>query len=303
MMYDIIIIGAGIAGLTAAIYGRRAGLTVALLEKNIFGGQMVESAEVENYPGVPVTTGPELAAAAYEQAEKLGAEVIYDTCTALERSDGSWKVTGAAAEYKAKAIIIANGATHRKLGCEGEELFAGRGVSYCATCDGSFFRSKDVAVVGGGNTALEDALFLANMCAKVYIIHRRDRFRGDRVLSDAVRQRENIELVLDSQVKRIFGDNKVSGAEVAGKDGEIRTIDLSAVFVAIGVQPDTEVFASLVQRDQSGYIIADENGETGVEGLYAAGDCRAKRLRQIVTAAADGANAAFSASNYINQQQ
>ena len=300
-MYDIFIIGAGIAGLTAAIYGRRAGLSVALLEKNIFGGQMVESAEVENYPGVPVTTGPELAAAAYEQADKLGAEVIYDTCTALEREGGVWKITGAASGYLAKSVIIANGATHRRLGCEGEERFAGRGVSYCATCDGSFFRGKDVAVVGGGNTALEDALFLANMCSKVYIIHRRDQFRGDKVLVDAVRQRENIQLVLDSQVTRIFGENKVSGAEVTGKNGETKNIDLSAVFVAIGVQPDTEVFASLVSRDSIGYIIADENGETGIEGLYAAGDCRAKRLRQIVTAAADGANAAFSAANYINQ--
>ena len=300
-MYDIMIIGAGIAGLTAAIYGRRAGLTVALLEKNIFGGQMVESAEVENYPGVPSTTGPELAAAAYEQAEKLGAEVIYDTCTALERDGSVWNITGASQNYQAKAVIIANGAVHRKLGCDGEERLAQRGVSYCATCDGAFFRGRDVAVVGGGNTALEDALFLANMCSKVYIIHRRDQFRGDKVLVDAVRQRENIQLVLDSQVTRIFGENKVSGAEVTGKNGETKNIDLSAVFVAIGVQPDTEVFASLVSRDSIGYIIADENGETGIEGLYAAGDCRAKRLRQIVTAAADGANAAFSAANYINQ--
>ncbi len=302
-MHDIIIIGAGIAGLTAAIYGRRAGLTVALLEKNIFGGQMVESAEVENYPGVPVTTGPELAAAACEQAEKLGAQIIYDTCTALEREDdGSWKITGAAAEYQAKAVIIANGATHRRLGCEGEERFAGRGVSYCATCDGAFFRGRDVAVVGGGNTALEDALFLANMCNKVYLVHRRDQFRADKVLVDAARQRENIEFVMDAQITRITGGQKVGGAEVTFRKGETRAIDLDAVFIAIGVQPDTEVFASIVSRDASGYIIADENGETGVEGLYVAGDCRAKRLRQIVTAAADGANAAFSASNYINQQ-
>ncbi|MBE6759188.1 MAG: thioredoxin-disulfide reductase [Ruminococcaceae bacterium] len=302
-MHDIIIIGAGIAGLTAAIYGRRAGLTAALLERNIFGGQMVESAEVENYPGVPVTTGPELAAAACEQADKLGAQIIYDTCTALEREADCWKIIGTSAEYRAKAVIIANGAVHRRLGCEGEERLAGRGVSYCATCDGAFFRGRDVAVVGGGNTALEDALFLANMCNKVYLIHRRDQFRGDRVLVDAVRQRENIELVMDAQVTHITGEQKVGGVEVTFRSGETRAIDLSAVFIAIGVQPDTEVFASHVSRDAGGYIIADENGETGVEGLYAAGDCRAKRLRQIVTAAADGANAAFSASNYINQQQ
>ncbi len=300
-MYDICIIGAGIAGLTAAIYARRAGLSAVMIEKNIFGGQMVESAEIGNYPGVPSTTGPELSTAAYEQASALGAEVIFDTVTSVEKAGESWCLVGASGQYEARAIIIANGATHRKLGCEGEDKFAQRGVSYCATCDGSFFRGKDVAVVGGGNTALEDALFLANLCQRVYLIHRRDEFRGDRVLADAVRQRENIELVLDSQVKTIYGEQRVTGVEVVNKAGEVRSIDLSGVFVAVGVQPDTEIFADLVKRDESGYIIADENGETGVEGLYVAGDCRAKRLRQIVTAAADGANAAFSAANYINQ--
>jgi len=300
-MYDICIIGAGIAGLTAAIYARRAGLSAVLIEKNIYGGQMVESAEIGNYPGVPSTTGPELSMAAYEQASALGAEVIFDTVTALERTGELWTVSGAEGKYETKAVIIANGATHRKLGCEGEQKFAQRGVSYCATCDGSFYRGKNVAVVGGGNTALEDALFLANLCQRVYLIHRRDQFRGDRVLVESVRQRENIELVLDSQVDKIFGEQKVAGAEVVNKAGERRTIEVDGVFVAVGVQPDTEVFASLVSRDEAGYIIADENGETGVEGLYCAGDCRAKRLRQIVTAAADGANAAFSAANYINQ--
>jgi len=300
-MHDIIIIGAGIAGMTAAIYARRAGLTALLIEKNIFGGQMVESAEIGNYPGIPSTTGPELSAAAYEQASNLGAEFTFDTVTALSQNDGMWNVTCAGGEYTAKAVIFANGATHRKLGCEGEEQFAQRGVSYCATCDGSFFRGKDVAVVGGGNTALEDALFLANMCAKVYLIHRRDQFRGDRVLVDAVKDRDNIELVLDSQIEKIVGEQKVSGVQLVNKSGEHREIEVSAVFVAVGVQPDTQLIADLASCDDSGYVLANENGETGVDGLYAAGDCRAKRLRQIVTAAADGANAAFSASNYINQ--
>lgn len=300
-MHDIVIIGAGIAGMTAAIYARRAGLTAVLIEKNIFGGQMVESAEIGNYPGVPNTTGPDLSAAVYEQASGLGAEFVFDTVTAITRKENAWNVSCGGGEYAAKAVIFANGAIHRKLGCEGEEQFAQKGVSYCATCDGSFFRGKDVAVVGGGNTALEDALFLANMCSKVYLIHRRDQFRGDRVLVDAVKERDNIELMLESQVERIFGDQRVAGAEVADKSGKKRILDVSAVFVAVGVQPDTELLDGLASRDKSGYILADENGETGVEGLYAAGDCRAKRLRQIVTAAADGANAAFSASNYINQ--
>lgn len=301
-MYDICIIGAGIAGLTAAIYARRAGLSAVLVEKNIFGGQMVESAEIGNYPGIPSTTGPELAAAAYEQASALGAEVVFDTVDSLSMENGLWRLVGQADNYEAKVVIIANGATHRKLGCEGEQEFAQRGVSYCATCDGSFYRGKDVAVVGGGNTALEDALFLANLCNKVYLVHRRDQFRGDKVLADAVRQRDNIELILDSRVTKISGEKNVSGIEVTNKAGETRTIELNGVFVAVGVQPDTAIFKDLVRLDEGGYIVADENGETGVDGLYAAGDCRSKRLRQIVTAAADGANAAFSAANYINQQ-
>lgn len=302
-MYDICIVGAGIAGLTAAIYARRAGLTAVLLEKNIYGGQMVESAEIGNYPGVPSTTGPELSAAAYEQASALGAEVVFDTVTALGSENGVWKLTGQSGEYEAKAVIIANGATHRRLGCKGEDQFAQRGVSYCATCDGSFYRGKRVAVVGGGNTALEDALFLSNLCERVYLVHRRDQFRGDKVLADAVRERENIELVLDSQVTEITGEQRVNGAQVVNKAGESRFIELSGVFVAVGVQPDTEIVRGLLRLDEGGYILADENGETGVDGLYAAGDCRSKRLRQIVTAAADGANAAFSAANYINQNK
>ncbi len=299
-MYDICIIGAGIAGLTAAIYARRAGLSVALVEKNIYGGQMVESAEIGNYPGIPSTTGPELAAAAYEQASALGAEIVFDTVTSLSKNDELWVLTGQSDSYKAKAVIIANGATHRKLGCDGEDKFAQRGVSYCATCDGSFFRGKVVAVVGGGNTALEDALFLSNQCDRVYLIHRRDRFRGDGVLVDAVRQRDNIELVLSSQVSEITGQQRVDGVNVIDATGAARRIELDGVFIAVGVQPDTALVKDIVNLDANGYIIADENGETGVEGLYAAGDCRAKRLRQIVTAAADGANAAFSAANYLN---
>ena len=302
-MYDICIIGAGIAGLTAAIYARRAGLTAVLIEKNIFGGQMVESAEIGNYPGVPSTTGPELSSAAYEQATALGAEVIFDTVTAICRDNEAWKLTGQAGGYEAKTVIIANGAAHRKLGCEGEQKFAQRGVSYCATCDGSFYRGKRVAVVGGGNTALEDALFLANLCERVYLIHRRDQFRGDKVLVDAVSERENVELVMESQVTRIMGSQRVEAIEITSTSGDVRTIELSGVFIAVGVQPDTEIFRHLVRVDDGGYIIADENGETGVDSLYVAGDCRSKRLRQIVTAAADGANAAFSAANYINQMK
>lgn len=298
-MYDICIIGAGIAGLTASIYARRAGMNVLLLEKNIYGGQMVESAEIENYPGIAKTTGPELAAAAWAQAESAGAVVEFDTIQKIEKKENSWLLHGGAV-YEARAVIVANGATHRRLGCDGEERLSHRGVSYCATCDGAFFKGKPVCVVGGGNTALEDALFLSNMCEKVYLIHRRDEYRGDRVLADSIDSRPNIEPVLNSVVERITGENRVDGVVAKNKAGETRRLDVSAVFVAVGVTPDTAAFKDILPLDESGYIIADENGETGVEGLFAAGDCRSKRLRQIVTAAADGANAAFNASNYVN---
>lgn len=299
-MHDILIIGAGVAGLTAAIYARRAGLEVTLIERNIYGGQMVESAEIGNYPGIPSTTGPELSAAVYEQAAALGAQVEFDTITACEKKDGCWLLTGQAKTYEARAIIAAGGATHRKLGCEGEERLAHKGVSYCATCDGAFFRGKRVAVVGGGNTALEDALFLSNMCERVYVIHRRNEFRGDRVLSEAVLARENIETVLDAQVERITGESRADGVDVVFRSGEKRHIELSGVFVAVGVVPDNELLSGLVELDEAGYIRADETGHTGTDGIFAAGDCRTKQLRQIVTAAADGANAAFSAANYLN---
>lgn len=301
-MHDIIIIGAGIAGMTAAIYARRAGLGALIIEKNIYGGQMVQTADIDNYPGVPSVGGAELSMTVYQQAEALGAEFVFDTVTALEQSRESWKVTCAGGEYNAKAVIFANGATHRRLGCKGEDEFAARGVSYCATCDGSFFRGKDVAVVGGGNTALEDALFLANMCSKVYLIHRRSQYRADRVLADAAGERDNIIPVLDSQVEEILGEGTVTAVRTVSNDGQGRTLEVSGVFIAVGVQPDTDLLRGIAPRDESGYILADENGETGIDGLYAAGDCRSKRLRQIVTAAADGANAAFSAANYINRK-
>lgn len=300
-MVDICIIGAGIAGLTAALYAHRAGLTTVVLEKNIYGGQMTESAEIDNYPCVPHTDGVTLANAVYEQATAQGAEVLFEEVLSIDCSEKIKKITTNAAVHEAKTVIFANGVKRRLLGCDGEERLSGRGVSYCATCDGAFYRKKTTIVVGGGNTALEDALFLSNMCEKVYLIHRRNEFRGEKILADAVRQRDNIELVLEAQVERITGENTVDGVDVVFNDGTKKHLETNGVFVAVGLIPDTTLAKDIVATDEAGYIAADETGKTSCEGVFAAGDCRTKALRQIVTAAADGANAATSAFEYISR--
>lgn len=301
---DIVIIGAGAAGLTAALYACRAGLSCAVLEKNVCGGQIVQSGEVENYPGIPSADGPTIAMQMWEQATAQGAEVLFDGASSLSLDGAVKSVTTDSGEtINAKAVIWAGGAVRRPLGCEGEQEFAGRGVSYCATCDGAFFRGKTVAVVGGGNTALEDALHLAKLCEKVYLIHRRDSFRGDAVLAETVRQQDNIELVMNARVTRIEGGDRVSAAHIAFADGSERITEVSAVFIAIGLVPDTKLLEGIAPLDESGCIIALEDGVTEIPGFFAAGDCRTKKLRQLVTAASDGANAAYSAQEYINSMK
>lgn len=298
-MNDIIIIGAGIAGLTASIYARRAGYSVLLLEGNIHGGQMVESSAIENYPGMPGVDGPELAMAIYDQAIALGAQIVYESAEHI-RDDGKVKcVKTSSGEYEARCLIYAGGVKRRKLGCAGEEKFSGRGVSYCATCDGALYRGKTVMLVGGGNTALEDALTLAKLCEKVYVVQNLDRFTGDAVLADAVLSCHNIECFFSSKVKDINGTKGVESATIVSADGCETTLDCDGVFVAIGMVPDTAILAGICELDEYGYISSDECCETSAEGVFVAGDCRSKRLRQLVTAAADGANAASSAARYL----
>lgn len=300
MKKDIVIIGGGIAGLTAALYVQRAGLSCAVLEKNVCGGQIVQSGEVENYPGIASIDGPTLSMQVWQQATAQGAEVLFDAAAELSLEGETKTVTTVSGEkIEAKAVIWAGGVVRRLLGCEGERELTGSGVSYCAACDGAFFRGKTVAVVGGGNTALEDALVLSKLCEKVYLIHRRDAFRGEAVLAQAVRECENIELVLNAQVTAIKGEGKVSSIDVAFADGGKRNIGLSGVFVAIGLIPDTKLLEGIAPLDEGGYVIAGEDGVTEVKGFFAAGDCRTKKLRQLVTAASDGANAAVSAQEYI----
>lgn len=306
-MYDIIIVGAGTAGLSAAIYGVRAGKSVLVLEKKAFGGQIVNSPEVENYPGIAKISGFEFAKNLYEQAIRLGAEYKQEKVIRMEEdADGEKKhiytknAIGEEVCYETRAVILATGAKNRPLGVEREEALIGAGVSYCATCDGMFFRGRDVAVVGGGNTALEDALFLSNYCHKVYIIHRRDTFRGEAKLGNALRQKENVEFIWNSVVKQLLGEPMLTALEVQDvQTKEIREIEVSGVFIAIGQMPDNEPFANYVKLDEKGYIEAAEDCNTETPGVYVAGDCRTKSVRQLATAAADGAVAALAACEYM----
>lgn len=299
-MLDLVVIGAGPAGLTAAVYGLRAGLSVLVLEEGVTGGQLAVSAEVENYPSWQKISGWELAEKIAGQATAAGADIRYEPVESIEERDGVKTVVTAQHRYDCRTVIVANGAKRRKLGCPGEERLTGKGVSYCAVCDGAFFRSRTVCVVGGGNTALEDALYLAKVCEKVYLIHRRDSFRGERRLQTAVQASEKIEVIWNTAVEEIRGDERVASVLLQGDwTGEL---PVEGVFVAIGLAPDNNRFAHLLELDGSGYLRAGEDCRTNVEGIYAAGDTRTKGIRQILTAAADGAVAATLAAASISSQ-
>ena len=299
-MYDIIIVGAGTAGMSAAIYGLRAGKKVLMLEGKSYGGQIINTPEVENYPGIKKVSGFEFATNLFKQATDLGAEIVYEKVVQIKDNDKTKVVITDNKEYETKTVIIATGAKNRPLGLDREEQLIGAGVSYCATCDGMFFRGKDVAIVGGGNTALEDALFLSNFCDKIYVIHRRDSFRGEDRLATALKEKENVIFVLDSIVVELLGENMVSGISVKNvKDDRVTDIDVSGVFIAIGQEPDNQAFSDLIQLDEKGYVRAGEDCVTNVEGIFTAGDCRTKTVRQLTTAASDGAVAALAACEYM----
>lgn len=300
-MYDIIIIGSGPAGLSAAIYAQRACLDTIVIEKNgISGGQVLNTWEVDNYPGFPGVTGFELSRQFREHANKLGARVVQDEVVQVELSGNVKKVVCEEETYEARCVILASGAHHRTLEVPGEEELRGAGVSYCATCDGAFFRGRTVAVVGGGDAALEDAIFLARMCEKVYIVHRRDKLRGAKRLQERLQALENIEFVWNSETAAIEGDGQVEALRLRQtKTGEERRLDVEGVFIAVGIAPESELYAGQLELDEQGYIRADESGQTSVPGVFAAGDVRTKALRQILTAASDGANCVASAERYL----
>lgn len=298
-MKDVIIIGAGTAGLTAAIYALRAGKSVLVLEQGNYGGQIINTPKVENYPGIEQISGYEFASGLFRQAEKLGMEYRSEKVTNIRlEADTAHKIVETTqGSYCTKALILASGAKNRPLGLEKESEYVGKGISYCATCDGMFFRGKKVAVVGGGNTALEDAAFLSNYCEKVYLIHRRETFRGEQRLVDELRGRENVEFLLNKTVQALEGAQTLQAMTLYDKiSGDESRLEISGLFVAIGQAPETEAFAGLIERDKNGYILAGEDCRTNVEGIFAAGDCRSKTVRQLTTAAADGAVAALAAA-------
>lgn len=302
-MYDIAIVGAGPAGMSAAIYGVRGGKSVLMIEADTYGGQIINTPEIENYPAIRNISGFDFAQNLYQQATGLGAEFKSGRVTSIDNSGEVKKLTLDNGEtVEAKTVILATGEKNRQLGLPNEKELVGKGVSYCATCDGMFYRKKDVAVNGGGNTALEDALFLANLCNKVYVIHRREGFRGEPSKLAALQKRDNVEFVLNATVSGLIAEDRLTGVEVEDKfSHEKRVIPVSGLFVAIGQVPSNADFASLVDEDQSGYIKGGEDCRTNAEGIFVAGDCRTKNVRQLTTAAADGAVAALAACNYIDR--
>ena len=305
-MFDLIIIGSGPAGLSAAVYAKRAGLNMLIIEKNpVSGGQIIYTYEVDNYLGIPGVNGFDLAMKFREHADKLGAEFADGIVTGIEKLQGEngktvFKVNTENASYETRTVVIAAGAHHSKLGIPGEEEYIGKGVSYCATCDGAFYKGKVAAVNGGGDVAVEDAIFLARFCEKVYLIHRRDELRAAKILQDELFGLPNVEVIWDSVVQEIKGEDKVTTLRVKNlKENTDSDLNVDGIFVAIGIHPTTESFANIVECDENGYIIAGEDCATNVPGIFAAGDCRKKRLRQIVTSVADGANAVTAAQDYL----
>ncbi len=304
--YDVIIIGAGPAGLSAAVYASRAKLKALLLEKEyVSGGQIVTTTEVDNYLGLPGINGFDMAMKFREHAETAGAEFTEGKVLALKKQEnGCWCIQTEEKEYQTKCVIIATGATHRPLGIPGEERLRGSGVSYCATCDGAFFRGKTVAVIGGGDVAVGDAIFLSRLCKQVYLIHRRDNFRAAKTLVDKVQQLENVKILWDTVPESIEGEERVASLYLKSlKDNTKTELPLDGVFVAVGMEPNIKGFPEELLEEETGYIKAGEDGKTVLPGIYAAGDVRTKRVRQIATAVSDGANVIAAVEEYLNEEK
>lgn len=300
-IYDLAILGAGPAGICAAIYATRAKLNTIWLDKKfVQGGQIVDTYEVDNYPGLPGITGLDLGEAMAGHAEKLGMKPQRETVRSIEAEQGIKVIRTKKNEYRARAVLIACGATHRHLGIPGEEELSGMGVSYCATCDAAFFQDRTVVVVGGGNVAVEDAILLSRTCKKVYLVHRRDELRAEKILQESFFACKNVEIIWDSIPLSIEGTDKVEALKIQNKKTQEESfIETDGVFIAVGIVPGTEKFKDLVKLDEAGYIVAGEDGITSEPGIFAAGDIRTKNLRQVVTAVADGANAVASVQRYL----
>lgn len=299
-MIDIIIIGAGTAGLTAALYASRAGKSCLVLEKYLYGGQIVVSPHVENYPGISAVSGAEYAGALFEQAMSFGAQYRSAEVEGILPGDGFFTVITPQEQLECRSVIIATGTKNRPLGIAGEERLVGSGISFCADCDGAFYRNKDVAVVGGGNTALQDALQLSDLCRQVTLIHRRDSFRGEERTLSLLRKRTNVQILTDTVITALTGDPKLEEITLENsKTGQTSQLSVDGLFVAIGQIPQNQIFAGLLQLDSAGYIVADEGCRTSHPGIFCAGDCRTKAVRQLSTAAADGTVAALAACAWL----
>ncbi len=303
MIYDLIIIGSGPAGLSAAVYGKRAGLNLLVIEKNYMsGGQILNTYEVDNYLGMSGINGFDMGMQFRAHVDKLEVPFVEAEVTGIEDGEVK-KILTTDGEYEAYTIILAMGAEHAKLNVSGEERLTGRGVSYCATCDGMFYKGKTVAVVGGGDVALEDAAFLARYCNKVYLIHRRDEFRGAMILQKQLESLENVEILYSQKVMEINGEEKVESLKLQSTmDNSESVLAVEGIFIAVGMLPNTKWIPDFVEKDEKGYLMAGEEGITSTEGIFVAGDIRYKALRQIVTAVSDGANAAMSASAYMSRR-
>lgn len=303
-MYDVIIIGAGPAGLTSAIYARRANKKTLVLEAKNYGGQIINTLNIENYPVEPNISGFDFATKLYNQAKDMGSEIIFEKVIDIKNNKDYKEVITTKKTYKALTIIIATGAENRKIGLENEDHLIGKGLSYCATCDGNFYKKKDVAVVGGGNVAIEDALYLSDIANKVYLIHRRDEFRADPTTVNKLKEKNNVEFIYNSNVTSINTNNKVESINIKNnEDRHEDEIKVDGLFIAIGQTPETQNFAKLIKLDKNGYIISKEDCHTNIEGIFVAGDNRTKELRQLVTATSDGAIAATEAIKYINNMK
>lgn len=300
-VYDIAVVGAGPAGLTAALYARRAGKSVIVIEKENFGGQITYSPKLENYPTAMAISGAEFAEKLIEQAETHGTVLEMDNISAVEKTASGFMLSGEYGSYEAKAVILAAGSKHRTLGIARESELTGHGVCYCAVCDGAFFRDQDVAVIGGGNTALQDAVFLADLCRSVTIVQNLPYLTGDPVLQEKIKSLNNVSVICDAAVDALLGDSKLTGIRIlCGAEKKPAELAVNGLFVAIGQKPENDAFAAHTKLDASGYIISDENCKTDTDGIFAAGDCRTKLIRQVVTATADGASAALAACRYLD---
>lgn len=299
-LYDLVIVGAGPAGIAAAIYASRARLDFVILEKSFTGGQIVNTYEIENYPGIKATSGFELSNMFREHAEELGVEFLSEEVYEIDLSQKVKRILTNATEYLTKTVILATGASWRKLGVDGEDKFSGLGVSYCATCDGAFYKNKITAVVGGGDVAVEDAIYLARICKKVYLIHRRDELRAVKVLQEHLFGIDNIEILWDTRVTQIKGEQVVAQIDCENmKTNEKKTLDIQGIFIAVGSVPNSQLVSQGVETDSAGWIKTNENCETSVLGVFAAGDLRTKSLRQVITAASDGAISVYAAEHYL----